>query len=153
MSLFNRQPLTTLPSLPLFSQLSDEMNHFWGKDNLLTRRQGDLMTDWLPDVDIEQKKNMYLVRADIPGVAPEDIKVSMDNGNLIIEGKRENKVLDNRENYRCVERSYGSFYRSFNLPDATDAKTIEAHSRNGVLEVSVPITASAKQKKIEVKVD
>jgi len=153
MSLFNRQSLSTLPSLPLFSQLSDEMNRFWNTDSLLARRQGDLLGDWQPNIDIEQKNNMYLIKADIPGVNPKDIKVTMDNGNLVIEGRRESKVEENRDNYRCVERSYGSFYRSMNLPDASDAKGIEAHSHNGVLEVTVPISETAKHKKIEIKVD
>ncbi len=153
MSLFNRQSLTTLPDLPLFSQLSNELNRFWGNDSLLGHRQVEQFTDWLPNIDIEQKKNMYLVKADVPGVAAKDIKVTMDNGYLVIEGKRESKVEENRENYRCVERAYGNFYRSFKLPDASDAKAIEAHCRDGVLEISVPIAETAKQKKIEVKVD
>jgi len=153
MSLFKRQPLSTLPSLPLFSQLSDEMNRFWTNDKFLGHRQGDLLADWTIDADVEQKNNMYHVKADIPGVDPKDIKVTMDNGNLVIEGKRETKVEENRDDFRSVERAYGSFYRRINLPDASDAKKIEAHSRNGVLEVIVPIAETAKQKKIEVIVD
>ena len=66
---------------------------------------------------------------------------------------KENKFEENKENYRCIERSFGSFYRSINLPDASDAKGIEAHSRNGVLEITVPMSETAKQKKIEIKVD
>lgn len=153
MSLFKRQPSTALSTLPLFSRLSDEMNRFWEQDSLFGRRQTDLLGDWQPDIDVEQKNHLYLIRADIPGVDPKDIKVSMDNGNLIIEGNRESKVEENKENYRFVERAYGSFYRSLNLPDTSDSKGIEAHCKNGVLEVTVPITETASKKKIEVSVD
>lgn len=153
MSLFKHQPLTTRSNLPLFTQLSDEMSRFWPTESLLSHHQSELLGDWQPAIDIEQKSNMYLVRADMPGVDPKDIKVTMDNGHLVIEGKRETKVEGSKENYRCIERSFGSFYRSFNLPDASDANGIEAHCKSGVLEVSVPIKETAKQKKIEIRID
>jgi len=141
------------PNLPLFSQLSDEMNRFWSRDSIFDRRQSDLLGDWQPDIDVEKKNNVYLIRADIPGVNPKDIKVTMDNGNLVIEGNRETNVEETKENYRFIERAYGSFYRNVHLPDASNAKGIEAHCKNGVLEVTVPIAETAKQKKIEVIVD
>ncbi|MFT7009750.1 MAG: HSP20 family protein [Colwellia sp.] len=153
MSLFKHQPLATMPQLPIFSQLSDEMNQFFGHDLPLFSRQSDL-SEWQPATDVEQKDNLYIVKADIPGVDPKDIKVSMENGNLIIEGKRETKVEENKKNYRRVERSFGSFYRCINLPDASDEhKKIEAHCNKGVLEIIVPKISAAAQKKIEIKVD
>ncbi len=154
MSFLRKQPLSVLTTRPLFSQLSDEMDRFWNKDLSLLNRPNDLLEGlWQPDVDVELKDNKYMVRADIPGVEPKEIKVSMDNGNLIIEGKRESKVEENRDNFRRVERSFGSFYRSIYLADAAEANGIKAHCRNGVLEVTVPITEAAQHKKIEVKVD
>jgi len=156
MSLLKRRSLSTHPTtLPLFSQLSDEMNRFWGSELPVFSQRSEIVGgDWQPEIDIEQKKDMYLVRADIPGVDPKDIKVSIENGKLVVEGRRETEVEENRENFYRVERSCGSFYRSFNLPDAaTNAKAIKAHSHNGVLEISVPISETAKQKKIEIKVD
>ncbi|MEW6981232.1 Hsp20/alpha crystallin family protein [Colwelliaceae bacterium 6471] len=154
MSLFKHQPLSTIPQLPIFSQLSDEMNRFFGRDVPMAGRQENLFADeWHPAADIEQKDTCYIVRADIPGVNPKDIKVSLDNNNLIIEGKRETQAEEHKENYRRVERFYGSFYRSFHLPDASDAKKVEAHCKNGVLEVTIPKVSTSKQKKIEVKVD
>ena len=154
MTLFKHQPLATRPQLPLFSQLSNEIDRFFGQGFPMNSRSSDLLTDvWQPSADIERQDNRYIVRADIPGVDPKNINVSMDNGNLVIEGKRESKTEDKRENYYRLERSYGSFYRSFNLPDAQDAKKIEAHCHNGVLEVIVPKLVAEKHKKIEVKVD
>lgn len=154
MSLFKHQPLSTIPQLPMFSQLSDEMNHFFGRDLPIFGRQPDLLSnEWRPATDIEQRDNRYIVRADIPGVDPKDIKVTMESGNLIIEGKRETKVEENKQNYRHIERSFGSFYRCINLPDASDeSKKIEAHCNKGVLEIIVPKMGAAVHKKIEIKV-
>jgi HSP20 family protein len=77
----------------------------------------------------------------------------MDNGNLIIEGKRDTKAEQNKDNFRMVERNYGGFYRSLYLADAAEAKGIKAHCHNGVLEVKVPLAEAAQHKKIEVIVD
>ncbi|MDX2370072.1 MAG: Hsp20 family protein [Colwellia sp.] len=96
MSLFKYQPTSTMSHLPIFSQLSDEMSQFFGRDLPLFSRQTDL-SEWQPATDIEQKDNLYIVRADIPSVDPKDIKVTMENGNLIIEGKRETKVEENKK--------------------------------------------------------
>jgi HSP20 family protein len=155
MSLFKHQPLSNMPQLPIFSQLSDEMNHFFGRDLPLFGRQSDLLsTEWQPATDVEQRDNRYIVRADIPGVDPKDIKLTMENGNLIIEGKRETKVEENKKNYYRVERHFGSFYRCVNLPDASDeSKKIEAHCNKGVLEIIIPKISASSQKKIEIKVD
>jgi HSP20 family protein len=154
MSLLKRKSLSNFHSLPLFSQLSEEMNRLWERDApLMSRSWETLGGQWNPDVDIEQKEDKYLVTVDIPGVDPKDIKVAMDNGMLTIEGKRESKAEEKRENYRCVEREFGSFYRSFSLPDATEAQKIKAHIHGGVLEVTVPKLESAKQKKIQVVID
>tara|TARA_B110000902_G_C14127022_1_gene520467 strand:- start:357 stop:824 length:468 start_codon:yes stop_codon:yes gene_type:complete len=155
MSLFKHQPLSTMPQLPIFSQLSDEMNQFFGRDLPLFGRQSDLLpSEWQPAIDIEQRDNRYMVRADIPGVDPKDIKVSMENGSLIIEGKRETKVEENKKNYSRVERSFGSFYRCIDLPDASnESKKIEAHCNKGVLEIIVPKMSAAAHQRIEIKVD
>ncbi len=154
MSLFKHQPLTTRPQLPVFSQLSHEIDRLFGNGYQMNNRHSDLLADvWQPSTDIEQRDNQYIVRADIPGVDPKNINVSMDNGNLVIEGKRESKAEEKQDNFYRLERSYGSFYRSFNLPNAQDAKKIEAHCNNGVLEVIVPKVVAEKHKKIEVKVD
>lgn len=154
MSLLKRKSLSAFPQLPLSSQLSEEMNRLLEREfPLATRRWETLEGQWQPDVDIEQKADQYVITADIPGVNPKDINVSMDNGMLTIEGKRESQVEEKKENYRCIEREYGSFYRSFSLPDACEAEKIKAHAHHGVLEVIVPRQEAAKQKKIQINVD
>lgn len=143
MSLFKRQSLTTPQHLPLFTQLSDEMNRFFEGDiSNLDRRMDVLGSQWVPDVDVKQEDKRYVVKADMPGINAKDIKVAMDSGVLTIQGKRVNEVEDNRENYRCIERNYGAFFRSIQLADAAETKNISAHCHNGVLEIIIPKTLS-----------
>lgn len=107
---------------------------------------------WQPTVDIKEDKDKFTLRADVPGVDPKDIEVSMDNGLLTIEGKREDKHEEKDDNYVRIERISGRFYRQFNLPQSADEDNISARSNNGVLEITIPKTSSKKDaKKIEVQ--
>ncbi|MCU7809707.1 MAG: Hsp20/alpha crystallin family protein [Candidatus Thiodiazotropha sp. (ex Notomyrtea botanica)] len=106
--------------------------------------------DWVPAVDIKDEDSKYVIRADIPGVKPEDIEVTMENGVLTIRGERKFEETEEKENFKRVERSHGIFYRRFSLPDNTDAEAIEAQGQDGVLEVTIPKTAEKHSKKIEV---
>ena len=107
-------------------------------------------TDWTPAADIKEEEDKYVIHADIPGVKPEDIDVSMENGILTIKGERESEKKDNREGYKRVERVYGSFMRRFSLPDTADADRISAKSVNGVLEVVIPKQEKQLPKRIAV---
>lgn len=106
-----------------------------------------------PAVDIEEEKDKYLIKADIPGIKQDDIKVEIEDGVLKISGERkyEKKEEDKEENYRYYERSYGSFERRFVLPSGVDSEKIDAKYENGVLEIQIPKTASKKSKVIKVK--
>lgn len=109
---------------------------------------------WAPRVDIVEEKDAYRLHADLPGVNKEDIKVSVENGVLTISGERKAEKRERTaENYEYYERTYGSFSRSFNLPDHVDAASVNAAYRNGVLELSLRKKEEAKPRSIEVKVD
>jgi HSP20 family protein len=101
-------------------------------------------SDWVPAVDIKEEDNDFVIVADIPGVDPKDIEVHMDNGILTIRGEKESEKKDEREGYKRVERTFGSFYRRFSLPDTADPDRITANSNHGVLEVRI-----AKQEKVQ----
>jgi len=101
-------------------------------------------SDWVPAVDIKEQDDAFSIVADIPGVDPKDIEVHMDKGVLTIKGEKETESKDEREGYKRVERSYGSFYRRFSLPDTADPEKISAKSNHGVLEVRI-----AKQEKVQ----
>lgn len=141
---------------PLFSGLSELHNAL---DRLFDRNFLDLeknfpsieMTHWVPKIDIKEKDNQYLIHADIPGVNPKDIDVSLDNGMLTIKGKKESETKQEKEDYIRVERSSGSFYRALSLPDAGDAAKIIAKSKNGVLEIIIPKNNKSSSHKIKIK--
>jgi HSP20 family protein len=101
-------------------------------------------SDWVPAVDIKEEDNDFVIVADIPGVDPKDIEVHMDNGILTIRGEKESEKKEEREGYKRVERTFGSFYRRFSLPDTADPDRITANSNHGVLEVRI-----AKQEKVQ----
>jgi len=107
--------------------------------------------DWTPAVDIKEEDDKYLLHADIPGVKPEEIEISMDNGVLTIKGERKHESTEEKENYKRIERMHGVFYRRFALPDDADAEKIKASGKDGVLEVVIPKTEAQKPRKIEVK--
>jgi HSP20 family protein len=94
-------------------------------------------SDWAPAVDIKEEDKRFLIQADIPGVDPEDIEVQMENGVLTISGKRQAEHEDEKEGYKRIERSFGSFVRRFTLPESADPENIKAKSKNGALEIVV----------------
>lgn len=106
-----------------------------------------------PAVDIEEEKDKYVVKADIPGLKHDDIKVEVDDGVLKISGERkyEKKEEDKEKKYHYYERSYGSFERRFVLPSGVDSEKIDAKYENGVLEIQIPKIESKKPKEIKVK--
>lgn len=108
-------------------------------------------SDWLPSVDIHEDKESYLIAVDLPGLKPEDIKVSAHNGVLSISGKRET-VYEDKDQKRA-ERYFGSFLREFSMPENADLESVHANSKNGVLELRVPKVAKAEPKRIEVKIN
>ena len=106
---------------------------------------------WAPSVDITENEEAFVLHADIPGVKPEDIEVSMDNGVLTIKGERQSEKKTEEENYKRVERQYGVFYRRFTLPDSANAEALEAHSEHGVLKITIPKQEVAQSRRISVK--
>lgn len=111
-----------------------------------------LKFEWTPVVDIKETDTEYLVNAELPGVKKEDFKISLDEGVLTIEGERRHEKEVKGEKIHRVERFYGTFCRSFTLPEYADANAIRAEYVNGVLSVHVPKLAIEKRKALEIKV-
>jgi HSP20 family protein len=105
---------------------------------------------WAPAVDIKEDDNRYVVKADLPGVASKDIDITMENNMLTISGERKSENETNEKGYHRVERTYGSFTRSFSFPQNADADGIKAINKDGVLEISIPKKASSLPKKIQI---
>ncbi len=119
--------------------------------NTNTAAYSDTATDWVPAVDIKEAKDAYEVVADVPGVEPKDIDVSLEDGVLTVKGERQSEVKDEADGYTRSERSYGSFYRRFTLPDTADAENISAKTEHGVLKLHIPKKEKALPKKISVQ--
>lgn len=107
---------------------------------------------WVPEVDIVEEKDRLLVRADLPGIKREDVEVEVGEGVLTIRGERKHETeTKDGKTYR-MERSYGSFLRSFTLPAGVDAAKVSAAYKDGVLEITLPKVAAAQAKQLKVDV-
>jgi HSP20 family protein len=112
------------------------------------------LSEWGPRVDICESDGTYLFKADIPGMNKEDVSVSIAEDMLTIQGERKREVEETKPHFHRVERSYGSFSRSFSLPEDADLKTVHAHCENGELTVSIAKKAGAAEAKaMSVPVD
>ena len=116
----------------------------------LARRETDTAADWTPAVDIREEADHYLLTADLPGVKPGDIEITMEKGVLTIQGKRDEESRSETEGYKRYERIRGSFMRRFALPDTANGEDIVAETRHGVLAVTIPKHAQVQAKKISV---
>jgi HSP20 family protein len=105
---------------------------------------------WTPAIEVFEKEDRFLVKAELPGMKEEDIDVSAVGDTLTIKGERKTESEVKEEDYYCCERSYGSFFRSIALPSHVDAEKIEASYEDGILEVSLPKISEVKPKKISV---
>jgi HSP20 family protein len=106
--------------------------------------------DWAPTMEVFEKEDKFVVKAELPGMKKEDIDVSVVGDTLIIKGERKAESEVKEEDYYCCERFYGSFFRSIALPSHVEAEKIEASCEDGVLEVSLPKVPEVKPKKISV---
>ena len=109
------------------------------------------VADWVPAVDVIEQKDRFLVRADVPGVDPAAIDVSMDDGVLSVSGERLTEVRSETDGVQRYERASGRFYRRFALPETADADGITARSSNGILEISIPKLPEVKARRITVE--
>jgi HSP20 family protein len=146
--------LTTYEPWGLFDRFNQQLNQLGYNDKSLSidNDASNIATShWRPAVDIKEEADRFLITADLPGVDPKDIEITMDNGVLTIRGERKSETRDEQEGYKRVERVSGAFYRRFSLPDTADAERIEAKGKDGVLEVTLPKHEKVQPRKITVK--
>jgi HSP20 family protein len=106
---------------------------------------------WVPAVDIKEDEQRFVIHADIPGVDPQEIEITMEGGVLTIKGERKVESQEERKDYKRIERARGTFYRRFSLPDTADAEKITATGKQGVLEIIIPKRLIAQARKINVE--
>ena len=135
-----------------FAAMQDRMNRLFGNIYLRDEDTGFRGT-WVPPVDIyETAGHDLVVRAELPGMSREDIEVTVENGTLVLKGEKKFDPDVKEEHYRRVERAYGTFHRSFTLPNTVDTSRVGADYKNGVLTVTLPFREEAKPRTINVAV-
>lgn len=133
----------------LHRDLFNEFNKFFERN--ASDASSGATAEWAPSVDIEEYADKFVLYADIPGVDPKSIDITMEHAVLTLSGTREQAVPSVGVESRRVERSSGRFYRRFALPDTVDSESVAASGKNGVLEIVIPKRAQAQARKIAVK--
>src|SRR5438876_9991684 len=110
------------------------------------------VADWSPEVDISQDDQEYLLKADLPEMKKDEVKVTVEHGILCVSGQRKSVKEDQKRKFHRIERSFGNFRRSFTLPEDADSTKVTADFRDGVLKVHLPTTTKARSKALDVKV-
>lgn len=136
----------------IFSELTrmqQEMNRYF--DEFFGERQTEMMEgSWLPAVDVSETDTELKVRAELPGLTQDDIELNLQDNVLTLKGEKKQEEKIEKENYHRIERSYGSFCRSFTLPAGVKSEDIMATFKEGILEISLPKVEEAKPKKIAI---
>ncbi len=144
-----RKPLKEMTPFKEFDRMRREMDRLW--DSFLERKPSSTKEDeFLPSVDLSETENELVVKCEVPGMEPKDIDISLSDGMLTIKGEKKLENEEKRANYHLVERRYGAFTRSIQLPKGVHADGISASYKNGILTVTLPKSEEAKN---EVKIN
>jgi len=139
---------------PMFREMEDtldRLNRLFGtrpngtKENLV-------VTDWTPTVDIQETETEYLIKAELPEVRKDDVKVTVENGVLALQGERKQEKEEKGKKFHRIERAYGTFLRTFTVPIDADENKVLADFKDGMLRVHIPKTEKPRPKAIDVKV-
>ena len=132
--------------------MSERLNRMFARPAARTGKEALTVADWMPTVDISETDAEYLIKAELPEIKKEDVKVTVEDGVLTLQGERPHEKEEKGKKFHRVERSYGSFVRSFTLPEAVDDAGVKAEYKDGVLALHLPKTERVRPKAIEVKV-
>ncbi|UVT15988.1 MAG: Hsp20/alpha crystallin family protein [Nitrospira sp.] len=135
-------------------EVSDRLNRLFARptERPSNGKETMIVADWTPPVDISETEGEYQIKAEIPDVKKEDVKITLEDGVLTIQGQRKHEQEEKGKKFHRIERSYGSFARTFALPDVIEVDQVRAEFKDGVLNLHLPKSEKAKPKAIEVKV-
>ena len=148
------KPFTELAPFGEFDRMRRDMDRLW--DSFLEGvpgRRGEERGEWLPSLDVSETKNELVVKAEVPGMDHKDIDISLSNGVLTIKGEKKQEREEKEADYHLVERSYGSFVRSVQLPIEVQGDKINASYMDGIVRITLPKSEEAKKKEIKIKVE
>jgi len=139
-------PVATLTSLR--EEMNELLNRFWSHTS-----EPFGLAEWSPDMDVSETDDAILVHAEIPGIDPKDLDISVVGDTLTVRGEKRDETQRKGHNYHRVERRYGSFTRSLTLPAKVDSEKVTAKAHAGVLEIRLPKREEARARRIEIKAD
>jgi HSP20 family protein len=145
----SRRPLESFNNLRRLNSMLDDAFSAWP---FQSQENGALTSSWLPATDVFEDKDAVKIVAEVPGVRPEDVKISLENNLLTIRGEKRQQAEEKTERVHRYERTYGSFERAFSLPTTVDPEKIAASYANGILTVTIPKAERARPREIPVKV-
>jgi HSP20 family protein len=136
-------------------EMQERLNSMFGRAPVrkeVERKEALTVAQWAPLVDISEDEKEYVIKAELPEMKKEDVKVTVHDDVLSISGERKSEKEEKDKKYHRIERSYGSFYRSFTLPEDADGAKVAADYKDGMLKIHLPKSEKAKPKMVEVKV-
>jgi HSP20 family protein len=145
----SRRPVDSMASLRRLNTILDDAFSSWP---FQSQETGSLTSSWIPACDVFEDQDAVKIVAEVPGVRPEDVKISLENNLLTIRGEKRQQAEEKTERVHRYERSYGSFERAFSLPTTVDPDKIAASYTNGILTVTIPKAERARPREIPVKV-
>ena len=149
------EPTTRWNPFKEIEEMEKRLSSYFGRTPTSTgidKKEAITVAEWSPLVDISEDEKEYLIKAEIPEMRKEDIKLNVHDDVLTITGERKYEKEEKNKKYHRVERAYGSFMRSFTLPEDADGSKVNAEYKDGVLKVHLPKSEKAKPKAIEVKI-
>lgn len=138
---------TALTRWDPFAELADLRARF---DRMLEETGGSRAEAWRPAIDLEREDGNLVLRADIPGISPEEVKIEVEDDVLTVSGEHEERKEDKDKDFVRRERRYGSFFRSMALPSGVDPKQIKASTKDGVLEVTIPLPDESEKQTVQI---
>jgi HSP20 family protein len=151
MNLMRYEP-TSAPFFREMEEMSDRLNRLFGTSTRPNGKEMLTVADWAPVVDIQETDQEYLVKAELPEIKKEDLKVTVENGVLTMQGERKQEKEEKGKKFHRIERSYGTFLRTFTVPADAEETKVAADFKDGVLRVHLPKAEKPRPKAIEVKV-
>jgi HSP20 family protein len=148
-----RPALTTWPGFGRLADLRNELDDLFESPFADFPRTTQLLDDWIPALDFYEEKDNFIVKAELPGVKKEDVKVTLQDGCLSISGERKSETKGESTEARHIERFHGKFQRTIILPAAVAADKVKAQYKDGILTITLPKTEEAKPKQIDVSVN
>ncbi len=135
-----------------FETMSNRLNRLLGMELKPLTMPDGVFADWAPAMDVEETDGEYLIKADLPDVKKEDVKVSVENGILAVEGERRMEKEEKGKKFHRIERSFGKFVRRMAVPTDVDEQKVAANFKDGVLNVHLPKAPAAKPRTVDIKV-